>query len=264
MGRRREGDRGWRGAREATASLTWHGKLGEIRQGVGESHGAAAAGAGHAAGERRGGFAVDSGVVGQAVGALPSRHPPLFGQRRLRRGAALPVGGRIRRGGVRRAGARVVRRRDGEGRRGGRLVAGRAALPGQRRAPLLRAGVAVHGAAGWHGRHRRLVPGEVWAPWWHSQVAVGGYGVPAQPRAAGSATDSGVDGSSPKSRAGRRVGSHCPVEGAGAPRQRVDAHHVDLLLLLLRPRLGVRLEAGSAIGVVGAGVERARGGRLEG
>lgn len=89
--------------------------------------------------------------------------------------------------------------------------------------------------------------------------------MPAQPGATGSTADSGVDGSSPKSRAGRRVGSHCPVEGAGAPRQRVDAHHVDLLLLLLlRPHLGVRLEAGSAIGVVRAGVERARGGRLEG
>lgn len=101
------------------------------------------------------------------------------------------------------------------------------------------------------------MPGKAGAPRWR----VGGHGVPAQARAAGHAGNSGVGSSSPKARAGRRVGRHCPVQGAGAPWQRVDTHHANLRLL---PSLGVRLEAGSAVRVVRAGIGRAQCSRLEG
>lgn len=54
------------------ASLTWHGELGEVWQGVGEGNGAPTTGAGHAAGEGRGRLAVDGGIIGEAVGAVTS------------------------------------------------------------------------------------------------------------------------------------------------------------------------------------------------
>lgn len=155
---------------------------------------------------------------------------------------------------MRRARARVVRRGDGEGRRGGRLVARGAALPRQGQVPFLWAGVAVQGAARGCGCHC-LVPGQAGAAWWGHQVAMGHHGMPAQPRAARSSAHAGVDGSSPKARAGRCIRSHCPVQAAGAPWQGVDPHHIDLWLW---PSLGFWLEASSAIRVVRAAVCRAR------
>lgn len=154
---------------------------------------------------------------------------------------------------MRRARARVVRWGDREGRCGGRLVARGAALPRQRQVPFLRAGVAIQGAARGCGCCC-LVPGQAGAPWWGYQVAMGHHSMPAQPRAAGSTTHVGVDGSSPEARAGWCICSHCPVQAAGAPWQGVHPHHIDLWLW---PSLGFWLEAGSTISIVGAAVCRA-------
>lgn len=150
------------------------------------------------------------------------------------------------------AGARVVRWRDGEGWCGGRLVARGAALSRQRGASLIRAGVAIQGAAR-RDSHCGLMPGQAGAPRWGYHIAMGCHSMSAQPRAARSATYAGVDSSSSKAGTGwsRRVGSHCPVQGAWASRQDVDPHHTDLRLW---PSLGFQLEASLAIRVVRAGV----------
>lgn len=149
------------------------------------------------------------------------------------------------------AGAGVVRWRDGEGWCGGRLVA-RGALSRQRRASLIRAGVAIQGAARGDS-HCCLMPGQAGAPRWGHHIAMGCHSMSAQPRAARSAAYAGVDSSSPKAGTGWRwrVGSHCPVQGARASRQDVDSHHTDLWLW---PSLGVQLEASLAVRVVRAGV----------
>lgn len=60
---------------------TWHGVLGEVGQSVREGHGAAPAGTGHAAGNRRGGqLPIDGGVVGEAAHSVSHGHPPLLWQ----------------------------------------------------------------------------------------------------------------------------------------------------------------------------------------
>lgn len=137
---------------------TWHGVLGEVRQGVREGDSAAPAGTGHATGDRRGRhLPIDGGIVGEAAHSVSHGHPPLLWQGRC--WTPLPEGCRIwRRGGGGAAQARVVGRRHREGGRGRSLVTRGTALPGQRGSPVLRGGVAAIGhvpiQAGAAGNHR--------------------------------------------------------------------------------------------------------------